>query len=388
MTASTALTYFLWLTAGCFGLHHFYLGRDRHAFVWLWTLGGLGVGWLAEVFSLSRYIRESDMEFHVAAEAKRADSRTERRPPFSIRRFVGELFFAYWIGTLMLAAVPEGIDETCYHVLLSFLGPTGVALAVHTVANIGLEQCDLVLCFVFSYSVLPPMLLFPAKHAVEILLNGILVTALAVNYNPMSAEDDDEEAEREAKRFSVSYLLQVWSRHGKRYRRTKPAKHNICWRLAVIVGFSAVLLGSLAAAIYFNARIKTDYGEEILVREALANFFKSPAWLRIQDTMAMMVDKLKHGGLSEFLAYLTKSLDPEGELNAYEVLKLPQTATERDINEQYKKLVRQYHPDRFPNVDLEEKKKIENRFIEIQQAYETVSKIKARRMLKNRKTEL
>lgn len=59
------------------------------------------------------------------------------------------------------------------------------------------------------------------------------------------------------------------------------------------------------------------------MREALENFFKSPAWLRIQDTLWIMMDKLKYGGLSEFLDYLIKSLDPEGELHAYEVVIVP-----------------------------------------------------------------
>jgi len=56
------ITYSLWFTFGWFGAHHFYLKRDRHAFVWFWTLGGFGVGWLAEVINLNSYILQSKYE--------------------------------------------------------------------------------------------------------------------------------------------------------------------------------------------------------------------------------------------------------------------------------------------------------------------------------------
>lgn len=40
------MTYVLWALGGLLGLHHLYLGRPRHAFIWLVTWGGLGLGWL------------------------------------------------------------------------------------------------------------------------------------------------------------------------------------------------------------------------------------------------------------------------------------------------------------------------------------------------------
>lgn len=52
--------YVLWLFGGLFGVHHFYLRRDRHAFVWWTTLGGFGVGWLGEIFRIPRYVRDAN----------------------------------------------------------------------------------------------------------------------------------------------------------------------------------------------------------------------------------------------------------------------------------------------------------------------------------------
>lgn len=52
--------YVLWMFGGIFGVHHFYLRRDRHAFVWWTTLGGFGIGWLGEVLRIPRYVRDAN----------------------------------------------------------------------------------------------------------------------------------------------------------------------------------------------------------------------------------------------------------------------------------------------------------------------------------------
>lgn len=50
--------YVCWLFGGIFGLHLFYLERDAHAFLTWSTLGGYGLGWLADVTKIPRYVRE------------------------------------------------------------------------------------------------------------------------------------------------------------------------------------------------------------------------------------------------------------------------------------------------------------------------------------------
>ncbi|KAH3749640.1 hypothetical protein DPMN_184141 [Dreissena polymorpha] len=44
--ANLTLTYVLWLFGGIFGLHHLYLNRPRHCFIWCVTWGGMFIGWL------------------------------------------------------------------------------------------------------------------------------------------------------------------------------------------------------------------------------------------------------------------------------------------------------------------------------------------------------
>lgn len=50
--------YVCWLFGGIFGLHLFYLERDAHAFLTWSTLGGYGLGWLADITKIPRYVRE------------------------------------------------------------------------------------------------------------------------------------------------------------------------------------------------------------------------------------------------------------------------------------------------------------------------------------------
>src|SRR5687768_13108759 len=47
----------LLIFGGFFGLHHFYLGRNRHAIIYLFTLGGFGIGVFYDLFRLGYYVR-------------------------------------------------------------------------------------------------------------------------------------------------------------------------------------------------------------------------------------------------------------------------------------------------------------------------------------------
>lgn len=75
------------------------------------------------------------------------------------------------------------------------------------------------------------------------------------------------------------------------------------------------------------------------------------------------------------------ALDPQGEANAVKVLGVEPSASQEVITAAYRKLARQWHPDRFK----EHGKKLEaqEKFIEIQKAYEVLSNLKSRRLKKN-----
>lgn len=58
---SVFVAYLFWLFGGIFGLHHFYLRRDRQAFIWATTLGGyFGIGWLGDMFKIRKYVEDAN----------------------------------------------------------------------------------------------------------------------------------------------------------------------------------------------------------------------------------------------------------------------------------------------------------------------------------------
>lgn len=58
---SICLAYFLWLCGGWCGLHHLYLGRDRHGFlIWSTAAGYLGFGLLRDLWRIPEYVRDAN----------------------------------------------------------------------------------------------------------------------------------------------------------------------------------------------------------------------------------------------------------------------------------------------------------------------------------------
>lgn len=67
---------------------------------------------------------------------------------------------------------------------------------------------------------------------------------------------------------------------------------------------------------------------------------------------------------------LIKSLYADSKMNAYDVLELPQNCSNREIKKAYRNMVKKYHPDKIGAVSIEQMKKAEEKFREVQKAYE------------------
>ncbi|GAA0468053.1 hypothetical protein Ade02nite_78850 [Paractinoplanes deccanensis] len=64
------VAYGLWLVTGIFGGHRFYLGDTGRSVAMLFTLGGLGVWTLADVFFVGRRVRAVNRERRAAIMAR------------------------------------------------------------------------------------------------------------------------------------------------------------------------------------------------------------------------------------------------------------------------------------------------------------------------------
>ena len=152
---STCVTYLLWLIGGGVGLHHFYLGRDRHAFVWWCTLGGVfGMGWFRDLWRIPSYV-ESANEDQAFLEYYTNLIRTRSKPSFNIVRFCGQLAVGFFFGMLSLLTISEEFHQE-FPIVRALVIPFAIAVGVHTVGNIGRERVPFTSCLKGTY----PLLIF------------------------------------------------------------------------------------------------------------------------------------------------------------------------------------------------------------------------------------
>lgn len=115
------MAYFLWMTFGWLGVHHLYLRRHRHGFVWLWTFGGCcGLGWLLELWRLPYYVG-------IANDTVTTSHR--HTASYSWKQITGELVFSMVLGVLSVSAIPKSI--VAFSPLLPFLAIIFIAAGLY-----------------------------------------------------------------------------------------------------------------------------------------------------------------------------------------------------------------------------------------------------------------
>lgn len=130
---------------------------------------------------------------------------------------------------------------------------------------------------------------------------------------------------------------------------------------------------------YFNCTVTDKNDETIKCREAIKNFFNSPAWLQFSTILSNLWEFIKTKGISGLWMEIVEALDPQGEKNALKILELDESATQEDITSNYRKLARIWHPDKHK---ANEKITAQEKFMAIQEAYELLSKMKQKRARK------
>eukprot|EP00051_Salpingoeca_urceolata_P006012 m.79929 g.79929 ORF g.79929 m.79929 type:complete len:156 (+) comp14644_c0_seq1:911-1378(+) len=143
--------------------------------------------------------------------------------------------------------------------------------------------------------------------------------------------------------------------------------------MACMVFWSWMLPG-----LYFNADIEQD-GETVRLKDCVHHILDSPAYKQLKDEFFAGINIIREKGFEEFWSQLKEKLDIHGEQRSYEVLGLPEDASQKDIRSAYKQLVKQYHPDKCTG----DQAKCEAKFQEIQKAYENLSSLEQKRQARN-----
>lgn len=348
---SMLIAYILWLFGGIFGAHHVYLHRDGHAFVWWCTLGGyFGLGWAYEIFKIPEYVRDcnEDPKFIQQFIEK---LRMYRKPEFSTIRFLGQIMMSYLFGQMWMISVPEDEFAGMSWRFLLWATPFFAALGVWLVGNIGREKGVFWHCLAAAY------LVYPLRYYVY-----------------------DETYWFTAMIFVSALSFEQFS---KQWRREPPKRHGAVKRTVVLSTCVILYLAVWSSYFYFNGKITDSDGDEVPVHEAIRNFIKSPWWTDLKQTFVETWRFAQHNGWYETWKQIVDSIDADGEQNAYKVLGVDPTATQSEITSVWRKMSRENHPDKVKDEKLQ--RAAQERFMEIQQAYETISKIKSKRRSKNKK---
>ncbi|XP_032674441.1 dnaJ homolog subfamily C member 22 [Odontomachus brunneus] len=351
---SKLYAYLLWLFGGLFGAHHVYLGRDDQAFVYMSTFGGyLGIGWLRDIYAIPSYVADANDNPAFIEDFKRK-VRANRKPPFSAARFVAETSVSYLWAELFRSAIPQDEVFGINFRHLVILTPAVIALGVWLVGNIGREQGSIWIPLVTAY--LPyPTLYYIGDDTLWVFL---MVITSSLSFDTFSKQ---------------------W--------RLKPRKKKSLVRRTAYLGSALMLYFCVMGSyLYFNAVVTDSEGEEIKLSEAVQHFLTSPIWLDLKVSLEAMWNQAKHDGFWATWAHLVDLTDPRGEINAYKILDLPQTATQTEVTAQWRRLSRDNHPDKVKGTEVE-RRQAQEKFMEIQQAYEILSRAKNRRQRRNRRSE-
>lgn len=260
----------------------------------------------------------------------------------NIERVIGVFLTARYYRALVAAALSDYLESgwIAYY-LLKLLPSFGMICGVYLVSNIGrpprLTLSALFLSGLFAevfFGVIPEILL---GRSIQILI------------------------------CLVCTLIAVWKWE---WPKDESAKWSSKYSCFVVTLCACIVMTLLWGSIVMNTTIEVD-GNNVTISKALHNFYNSPAWSQMKvalwDTIIMYLE----GNWDEANETLLRMSDLSGAERALSVLGLSRDADDATIKAQYKKLAREWHPDKYQGED---KEAASNKFIEIQQAYTLLTK--------------
>lgn len=309
--------------------------------------GPLPKGWLRDFWRLGSYVRDAndDPEVIELLTIKFKHSKGPRIFP-NWHRIVAQIIFGQFYRSLVFSAIPWESDVMSFATVII---PLGTAFGTYMVSNVGRQKSPFYLSLIGAY--LGEFLMGEPHFLLE-----------------------------EGSGFYVAVASMVFSTYGWEHRQTKEHS-SFKKRVAVVLLVFTLFAGLCCCFIYFNASIETEDGETIKVRDAIDNFFNSPAWQQIKTAFwALLVDiyeSWQTGGFDNAWSRLKNMADIEGEDYAYTELGLEPGSPFRDVRNRYKELAREWHPDHHQGEEM--KQEAQERFIRYNNAYKVLEKIHKRR---------
>ncbi|OCT92778.1 dnaJ homolog subfamily C member 22 [Xenopus laevis] len=335
MGKSLLAAYGLWVLGGPLGLYHIYLGRDSHALLWMLTLGGFGTGWMWDFWKIPGHVYKYNRQEKRNIEVK------EGEPSASPIRFMGQVATGIYFG--IVATIGLSFLSSFYMVVL----PLAVALGVHLVATVGEQTSDLKSTLIAAF------------------LTSPIFYGRAVSMIP------------------ISLTATITSQQHRKYRLQQEKQEKLSLRLYRIGLVYLAFTGPLAYSALLNTSRTVSY-----VAGSIGSML---AWLSIFPGISGLVERLlllpyrfwamfSGGGVFrdqyfkewEKIYEFVATFQNEKEELACKILGIDSKSTMEEISRKYRELVKIWHPDHNRHR-LEE---AQERFLEIQAAYETLVRLR------------
>ena len=356
MTYYCSITFILWLFGGWCGLHHFYLGRDKHGFLWATSFGGFILGWWKDFSRLGAYTEEANNPYKATPNERPSKMTT-------VYRFLGFFIFSMFYRRIFLNAIPfDEFSSTQYNILVLLIAPLGVTFTTYIISNIGHTKCSIKYPMVGAYV---GEILFGHIHLVWEDTNVILVILC-----------------------SAIPCMVYWR------KRQEKIKMKLSHRIVLWGCMGLLFCGLWTSYCYYNVEIYVEeLDEEVKLRDILNDIFNSPEWaeMRKEFKNAILLFWDTGGDYDKTWFLIQEGVATSRIYQAIETMEFDRTTmrlekeiTEEVLTKRYRELSRKWHPDKH---NVEEKEIAQEKFIEIQKAYETLKTVITRKT-KTRKTEL
>jgi hypothetical protein len=157
------------------------------------------------------------------------------------------------------------------------------------------------------------------------------------------------------------------------FKRTPNRPRSIVRRVAVLTVLSILYLQLWAGWFCFNCETTNNEGETVKCVDSLVDFFHSPSWHQFKNAMSELKLYIQIHGIRGLYQNLKAWAGENLEQEAYQVLGVQPNATRDEIMKQYRKLVRQWHPDK--QKDESKRAEAQERFIAIVEAHQVLMKV-------------
>ena len=297
-------------------------------------------GWIGDIFRIPEYVAAANEE-EPYLDRLTIEMRQSPKPPICSNIF--RILWLFIVGNVFRSFVYMTLPGELPKLVFLLLIPIGNIIGFYLVMNIGKIACDFKPCVIIAY----------CGQVAE-----YIATRNVTHPGTFSV-------------FLPSVLLFIFSRKWNR----KPPRKGVCYKTKWFIGTCVVLSAVLIGGAYFHAKVEID-GEEIYLREGIKNFMNSPAWTELKMIFWEFVDDVMNEGWENATNKFLEKADIEGEDHALEVMGLEEDCTTSEIRKRFRELSKEWHPDKHHGQDRVE---AQDKFIEIEQAKETLLKIAKRK---------